>query len=162
MNIAWGDFSFFWYLSVSVLAYFIFAIYCILKPCRGNGVIFLSSFGWGFNVCEEGAKLVTGKLLAASLWKKYLWMMKVQETWVCMLPRVSGGNEPFFCLNSPIIYFLMWYQDCIPGTASLWQGNELFGKEKSLAAKILFYKVIDAEKSLLDLKEIRVLECFGL
>lgn len=82
--------------------------------------------------------------------------MKVQETWVCMLPRIDGGNEP------PIIYFLVWYQDYIPGTVSLWQGNKLFGKETSLAVKILFYKVIDAEKFLLDLKEICVPECFGL
>lgn len=78
---------------------------CILKPCRGKGLIFLSSFGWGFNICEEGAERVTGKLLRASSQRKTLPLKCGRRRYkVCMLSRTDGGKQPFLCLNSQTNY----------------------------------------------------------
>lgn len=55
-------------------------------------------------MCENGAKLVTGKPLRAFLLRKNLlvdvWVTKVQETWICMLSRTGGFKCPLLCSHS--------------------------------------------------------------
>lgn len=97
---------------------------CILKPCRGKGLIFLSSFGWGFNICEEGAKRVTGKLLRASSQRKTLplkcgrWRYK-RSGFACCPEQMVESNHFSVLIHRQITYFLMQWHSQASSTSQV-------------------------------------------